>query len=173
MVQANYARAAAECDRLARIAQPLVAQGCTAYVRGTTGQLIPAYALLSEAVAGAGPVAPGLTLWAQTRLAEMAARLQRWGDAERHYRDHQQGPEGNARAQDGVRYRERDQEDGNREDEAQPGRRPAEQAVRELAKEAEVVAAAVPGHPRRDSRLGLSIPIRENPSWVDKLGARG
>ena len=29
---------------------------------------------------------PGLMLWAQTRLAEMAVRLERWGDAERHYR---------------------------------------------------------------------------------------
>ena len=86
MVQANYARAAAECDRLERIAIPLLAQGCTAYVRGTTGQLVPAYALLSQAVAATGEVPRGLTLWAHTRLAEMAARLQRWGDAERHYR---------------------------------------------------------------------------------------
>ena len=85
MVQAQYALAAAECDRLAKIAPPLFAQGCTAYVRGTTGQLIPAYDLLSKAVAAARDVPPGLMLWAQTRLAEMAVRLQRWGDAERHY----------------------------------------------------------------------------------------
>lgn len=86
MVQAQYALAAAECDRLAKIAPPLFAQGCTAYVRGTTGQLIPAYDLLSKAVAAEREVPPGLMLWAQTRLAEMAVRLQRWGDAERHYR---------------------------------------------------------------------------------------
>ncbi|MBC5785365.1 hypothetical protein H8N03_20630 [Ramlibacter sp. USB13] len=86
MVQANYALAAAECDRLARIATPLMAQGCTAYVRGTTGQLIPAYDMLSEAVAASVDAPPGLMLWAQTRLGEMAARLQRFGDAERHYR---------------------------------------------------------------------------------------
>ena len=86
MVEADYARAAAECDRLARIATPLLAQGCTAYVRGTTGQLVPAYDMLSKAVAAAVDVPPGLMLWAQTRLAEMAARLQRHGDAERHYR---------------------------------------------------------------------------------------
>ena len=55
-------------------------------MRGTTGQLIPAYDLLSKAVAAARDVPPGLMLWAQTRLAEMAVRLQRWGDAERHYR---------------------------------------------------------------------------------------
>jgi Tfp pilus assembly protein PilF len=86
MVQAQYALADAECDRLAKIAPPLFAQGCTAYVRGTTGQLIPAYDLLSSAVAAERDVPSGLMLWAQTRLAEMAVRLQRWGDAERHYR---------------------------------------------------------------------------------------
>jgi hypothetical protein len=86
MVQAQYALAAHECDQLAKIAPPLFAQGCTAYVRGTTGQLIPAYDLLSKAVAAEKDVPPGLMLWAQTRLAEMAVRLQRWGDAERHYR---------------------------------------------------------------------------------------
>jgi hypothetical protein len=86
MVQAQYALAAHECDQLAKIAPPLFAQGCTAYVRGTTGQLIPAYDLLSKAVAAEQDIPPGLMLWAQTRLAEMAVRLQRWGDAERHYR---------------------------------------------------------------------------------------
>ena len=86
MVQANYARAAAECELLERIAVPLLAQGCTAYVRGTTGRLVPAYELLSKAVAAAGNPSPGLALWAHTRLAEMAARLQRWDDAQRHYR---------------------------------------------------------------------------------------
>jgi Tfp pilus assembly protein PilF len=86
MVEAQYAWAAAECDRLAQIATPLLAQGCTAYVRGTTGQLIPAYEMLSSALASAKDAPPGLVLWDQTRLAEMAVRLQRWGDAERHYR---------------------------------------------------------------------------------------
>jgi Tfp pilus assembly protein PilF len=86
MVQAQYALAAHECDQLAKIAPPLFAQGCTAYVRGTTGQLIPAYDLLSKAVAAEPDIPPGLVLWAQTRLAEMAVRMQRWGDAERHYR---------------------------------------------------------------------------------------
>ncbi|GAB3653670.1 hypothetical protein GCM10028813_25420 [Ramlibacter alkalitolerans] len=85
MVQAQYAWAAAECDRMGRIAPGLFAQGCTAYVRATTGQLVPAYEMLSDAVSNAKDVAPGLMLWVQTRLAEMAVRLQRWGDAQRHY----------------------------------------------------------------------------------------
>jgi hypothetical protein len=42
--------------------------------------------MLSEAVAAERDVPPELLLWAQTRLAEMAVRLHRWGDAERHYR---------------------------------------------------------------------------------------
>jgi hypothetical protein len=41
--------------------------------------------MLSDAVSNAKGVPPGLMLWVQTRLAEMAVRLQRWGDAERHY----------------------------------------------------------------------------------------
>jgi Tfp pilus assembly protein PilF len=86
MVQAQYPWAEAECDRLARIAPGLLATGCTAYARATTGQLVPAYEMLSDAVAQAREVEPALMLWVQTRLAEMAARLQRWGDAERHYR---------------------------------------------------------------------------------------
>lgn len=86
MVQARYPAAAAECERLARIAQPLFAQGCTAYVRATTGQLVPAYDMLSDAAGAAKDASPELMLWVQTRLAEMAVRLQRWGDAERHYR---------------------------------------------------------------------------------------
>jgi Tfp pilus assembly protein PilF len=86
MVEAQYAWAAAECDRLAQIAPGLLAQGCTAYVRATTGQLIPAYEMLSTAVSETAHVPPELMLWVQNRLAEMATRLQRWGDAERHYR---------------------------------------------------------------------------------------
>ena len=86
MVQAQYPAAAAACERLAQIGPALFAQGCTAYVRATTGQLLAAYETLSQAVAAAAGVAPELMLWLQTRLAEMAVRLQRVGDAERHYR---------------------------------------------------------------------------------------
>jgi hypothetical protein len=86
MVEAQYPLAAAECDRLGQIAPGLLAQGCTAFVRATTGQLVPAYDMLSRAVSEARDVQPELMLWLQTRLAEMATRLERWGDAERHYR---------------------------------------------------------------------------------------
>lgn len=85
MVQARYDDAARECERLAAIADALYAQGCSAYVRASRGGLAEAYSSLASALA-AGTPAPGLALWQHTRLAEMAARLQRWDDAERHYR---------------------------------------------------------------------------------------
>ena len=43
MVQAQYPDALGECTRLAPLAHPLYAQGCTAYVQANTGKLRPAY----------------------------------------------------------------------------------------------------------------------------------
>lgn len=86
MVQAKYAEAERECERLAAIAMPLHAQGCSAYVRASRGGLNDAYTVLSQAVSASKDVPPSLTLWLHTRLAEMAVRLQRWDDAERHFR---------------------------------------------------------------------------------------
>jgi Tfp pilus assembly protein PilF len=86
MVEAQYPQAAVECRRLEEIGDALFAQGCSAYLRASTGQLVPAYKDLAQAVAAAEAAGPELLLWLQTRLAEMAARQQRWGDAERHYR---------------------------------------------------------------------------------------
>lgn len=87
MVQANYDGALAECTRLVPLAHPLHAQGCTAYVQASTGQLAPAYEALGKSLVAAGPVAPELALWARTRLAEMAVRLQRWPEAEAHFKE--------------------------------------------------------------------------------------
>jgi hypothetical protein len=87
MVQAEYGEALSECTQLVPLAQPLHAQGCTAYVQASTGQLAPAYAALTKALAAAGPQAPELALWVRTRLAEMAARLQRWPEAEAHFKE--------------------------------------------------------------------------------------
>ncbi|MDB5896426.1 MAG: hypothetical protein JWP41_28 [Ramlibacter sp.] len=86
MVQARYPQAAAECDRLQAIAPALFAQGCSSYLRASTGQLAAGYDELAKAVAGAKDMPPELLVWLQTRLAEMAVRLQRWDAAERHYR---------------------------------------------------------------------------------------
>lgn len=87
MVQARYREALSECTRLVPLAHPLHTQGCTAYVLASTGQLVPAYESFAKALAAAGDIAPELALWAQTRLAEMAIRLQRFGEAEAHFKE--------------------------------------------------------------------------------------
>ena len=86
MVQARYKEARAECERLAPIADALYVQGCLAYVQAATGQLKPAYEGLRTALAERKDVPAELTLWLNTRLAEMAGRQERWQDAEDHFR---------------------------------------------------------------------------------------
>jgi tetratricopeptide (TPR) repeat protein len=87
MVQARYADALSECTRLVPLAHPLFAQGCTAYVEASTGHLADAYRGLQKELADAGPVAPELILWIQTRLGEMAIRLQRPDEAQMHFNE--------------------------------------------------------------------------------------
>ena len=87
MVQARYREALSECTRLVPLAHPLHAQGCTAYVLASTGQLAPAYAMLGRELGNAQGVAPALAMWTQTRLAEMAIRLERFDQAEAHFQD--------------------------------------------------------------------------------------
>jgi len=86
MVQARYADALAECTRLAALAYPLYAQGCTAYVDATTGKLRAAYDGLSTQLGEAADAPAELKLWTHTRLAEMAIRLQRPDEAEKHFK---------------------------------------------------------------------------------------
>jgi hypothetical protein len=87
MVQARYPEALAECTRLVPLAHPLHAQGCTAYVQASTGHLAIAYEALGKALAANPDVPAELTLWIRTRLAEMAIRLQRAGEAEAHFKE--------------------------------------------------------------------------------------
>jgi hypothetical protein len=86
MVQARYAQALQECERLGAIASPLFVQGCVSYARASNGQLEDAYESLDGALAAARRPPAELALWQHTRLAEMAVRLQRWEEAERHFR---------------------------------------------------------------------------------------
>ena len=80
MVQARYAEAKTECQRVAAVAEPLFATGCRTYAQAATGELKPAFDALNSAIKTAAadktPPAPELRLWAYTRLAEMAIRLQ-------------------------------------------------------------------------------------------------
>lgn len=87
MVQARYAEALGECTRLAPLAHPLHALGCTAYVQSSTGHLRPAYDALVKALQASGDASAELKLWVHTRLAEMAIRLQRADEAEKHFRE--------------------------------------------------------------------------------------
>ena len=87
MVQARYADALGECTRLVPLTHPLYAQGCTAYVQASTGHLREAYEALAAALEAAPDVAPELKLWARTRLAEMAIRLQRPDEAEKQFKE--------------------------------------------------------------------------------------
>lgn len=86
MVQARYPEALEACRQLTPLTQPLFAVGCTSYVQATTGQLLPAYQQLEHALAAAANADPGLRLWARTRLGDMALRLARPDEAERHFR---------------------------------------------------------------------------------------
>ncbi len=86
MVQARYAEALAECERLAPLAEPLLGIGCSAYVRATTGQLAAAFDALASAVKASPKASPELLLWQYTRLAEMALRLQRNEVAEGYFK---------------------------------------------------------------------------------------
>ena len=84
MVQAQYQQAEAECRRLTPFAHMLLARGCAAYAQAATGQLRQAYEGL-QVLALSERVSAGLKLWVYTRLGEMAVRLHRWEDAERHF----------------------------------------------------------------------------------------
>ncbi|HVZ42739.1 MAG TPA: hypothetical protein VHA82_02930 [Ramlibacter sp.] len=85
MVEARYADAENECRRLVPIAPVLLARSCDAFVQAATGQLRQAYQGLQAVLAAQSDASPGLVLWVQNRLAEMAARLQLTEEAERHY----------------------------------------------------------------------------------------
>jgi len=86
MVRADYARARQECEALVPIASELLAAGCAAYVDATTGRAGAAYQRLAAELARHPEASPGLKLWVQTRLAEMAGRLGDAAGAERHFR---------------------------------------------------------------------------------------
>lgn len=85
LVRADYARASAECDALARLGRSVLAGGCTGLTLAYTGHLDKANATLAQALAAASD--PGNRQWLLTRLGEVAAWRGRPAQAERHYRD--------------------------------------------------------------------------------------
>ncbi|MDP1953728.1 MAG: hypothetical protein Q8K71_04560 [Polaromonas sp.] len=87
MVRAQYPAALAECERLTPLADPLLGAGCSAYVQAATGQLQQAFESLTKTAGSAANTSPEMLLWLNTRLAEMAVRLQRNDAAEGHFRN--------------------------------------------------------------------------------------
>lgn len=86
MVQADYAGAQRDCERLAKVASELLGTGCLAYVAAATGKLRVAYERLNAASARHPGVRRTLRLWVSTLLADMAQRLGDTAAAESHYR---------------------------------------------------------------------------------------
>lgn len=86
MVQADYAAAREDCERLAQVASELLATGCEAYVDATTGAMQAAYARLLETFRRYPDARPTLKLWVLTLLADMAYRAGHHAAAEAHYR---------------------------------------------------------------------------------------
>ncbi len=87
MVQAKYELALVECAALSGFASEMLETGCRSSVEGVTGSAAAAYARLKAVSERFPRAAPDLKVWIQTRLAELAWRLDRKTQAESHFRD--------------------------------------------------------------------------------------
>jgi tetratricopeptide (TPR) repeat protein len=86
IVQARYAQARADCEKMNGSVSQLLATGCTAMVDGLTGNAASAYSALSAALTTATAAPPAERLWVLIRLAELAQRLDQPAQAEAHFR---------------------------------------------------------------------------------------
>lgn len=86
IVQARYAPAKSDCQALRQAGDVLIGIGCEAMVDGLTGKAAQAYATLSDALANAPDTTPGMKLWVQIRIAELAQYSGRVDLAEAHFR---------------------------------------------------------------------------------------
>ena len=87
MVQADYAVAREDCGNLRGLASELIVLACAAAVDNLNGQAEKAYNTLRQAYAfNATSIAAGEKLWILTRLAEMADRLGRSGEADAYFK---------------------------------------------------------------------------------------
>jgi Tfp pilus assembly protein PilF len=82
MVQAEYAAARKDCENMRGLASELIVLACVATVDNLSGQAAQSYATLRTAYEETPTATPGEKLWVITRLAEMADRLGRSGEAE-------------------------------------------------------------------------------------------
>ena len=86
MVQAEYAGARRDCERLAQVASELLGTGCRAHVAAATGSLRAAYAQLLETLEQHPAARQSLRQWVRILLADLAQRLGDARAADAHYR---------------------------------------------------------------------------------------
>lgn len=85
-VLADYAGARRDCEQMRARETDLYWTSCLAYIDGQTGQAAAAEQRMAGLLAGDPGMGSAGQLWLLTRLADLAARLGRPADAERHYR---------------------------------------------------------------------------------------
>ena len=86
MVQADYASAKQDCDKLHGLASKLIVTACTATVDSLSGQAQQAYSTLHKAYTSTPAASSAEKLWVLTRLAEISDRLGRVQEADAHFR---------------------------------------------------------------------------------------
>ncbi len=85
-VQGRYAEAMKSCQALTRMTSPLIAHMCMTGIGSVSGYAQPSYQQLTEAYETYIKAEPELNGWVQTQLAEMAERLGKTKEAEKHFR---------------------------------------------------------------------------------------
>lgn len=85
-VLADYAGARRDCETMRAREKEVYWASCLAYIDGQTGQAVAAERRLADLLARNADASPAGQLWLLTRLADLATRLGRPADAERHYR---------------------------------------------------------------------------------------
>ncbi len=86
IVMARYDAARTDCREMARRDRGLIPLSCEPTVDALTGHAGMAYKTLTEALRNHPNATPSQRLWVLTRLAEIAQRVGRMGEAEAHYR---------------------------------------------------------------------------------------
>jgi Flp pilus assembly protein TadD len=86
IVQADYATARQDCERLNGLASHLIVVACIATVDSLNGQATQAYQTLNKEYATQHKVSDSEKLWVVTRLAEICDRLGYTREAEMHFK---------------------------------------------------------------------------------------
>ncbi len=85
-VLADYAGARRDCETMRAREKEVYWASCLAYIDGQTGQAAAAEQRLADLLARNADAGAAGQIWLLTRLADLATRLGRPADAERHYR---------------------------------------------------------------------------------------